>query len=228
MKGILFILSFSLIQTIYSQDVVPEFYWLGYSTSTEKEIGCSSLPDKLPLYIYIEEKDSLKMSYLIEITTIKFKRNKYQADCSNCHQWFTSKKPPKSWTEGKYFDFDSTKFDSVDQVQWYKPYFKTAFLLNAKKIEKISYLKGLYLSSGKKDSSQITLTIYENIGKSNATKKLLHSFGIEEVTIKIETNFVENGLVLENKAEITFLPSQELLFELEKEIEINKTLANTM
>lgn len=164
------------------------------------------------------------MNHLSKVTDVKFKRYKYQEECSNCHKWYSSKKVDKSWMVGRYFNFEPTNHDSISDMQWYKPTFRSDVFLNTTLTEKMAYLKGLYLNSGSLDALKVTFTIDESFGKSLATKELLIELGFENVNSIVQTFVPENGMILENRTTLTFIATDEILAKLKTEIQINKAI----
>ena len=219
-KALFFLFSVSCNYSAFAFEISPEFYCLGFSGENEKEIGCNCPPSESLLQIWIEEKDSLEMDYLTDISSLKFKRNKYIEDCSNCHLSFTSKNVNKNWVMGKYFEYTRTTHYSLTQTQWYQPHFKSEFILMATEIEKLSFIAGLFLRSGKIDSLGLNLTIDESPEKAICIFKLLELLGCNDVIIDIQNNVLNDGFILNQRAIISFKPNEEIKNFLKREIEI--------
>jgi hypothetical protein len=219
----LIILAFSLGE-IDAQEISSEFYWIGYSKESEKEFGCSIDPVELTITIYSEEKDSLERMRLTDVTKVKFKRNKRQKDCSNCHLGFTSSKVNKSWVTGNYFSYSKTEIDSAN-IQWYKPKFKSDVLFTATETEQMSFIAGLFLQSGKTDSIKATFYIDDSPEKAKCAFEILQSLGCENVTMQTNMDLTEQRIIIDPRDTLSFEMTKTLIKFLEKEIKI-KTRAN--
>jgi len=203
--------------------VSKEYYWLGFSLMTEKEIGGDSRLFKRPLLIVVEEKDSVEMRYLSALSKTKFKRNKLKDDCSNCHLWFTSKNVNKKWKMENYYGFVKTKFDTLNQLQWYKPLFDSELLLGAEECEKLSFIAGVFLRTGRVDSANVlSLTIDESPIKAACIAKLIESLGCTDINVENQSNVVVQEIILKHRTNISFLPSTKVALFIKNEIVIKK------
>ena len=206
-KALFFLFSVSCTYSTFSFEISPEFYCLGFSEENEKEIGCNFPPSESLLQVWIAEKDSLEMDYLTDISSLKFKRNKYVEDSSNCHLSFTSKNVNRNWIMGKYFEYTRTAYDSISQMHFYQPHFKSEFIFEAEVFEKLSFVAGLFLRTGKTDALIMNLTIDESPEEAACIFKLLELLGCNDVIIDIQNNVPDNGIILNQRAIISFIPT---------------------
>lgn len=184
----------------------PEFYWLGFAAEDENEFGTEGNPNHFLLTDHIHQDNIEEMNYISKICKVKYKRVKYSEDCSNCHQFFYSKKVNKDWTLGKYYNFEQTKLDS-NNVQWYNSKFKSDFVLNANEMQKISFISGLFLRHGIPDSTNYSMTLIESPGKAECAIQVLKFLECENVEMKAQTKVAIDGIIWDHVATVNFLPA---------------------
>ena len=206
-----FALSFSILILISTccypnQVIYPEYYWLGFSIVNEKEFGTQGDPNESLLTDHIHEDNSAEIDHVSKICKVKYKRVKYREDCSNCHRYLISKKVNKEWTLNKYYAFEKTILDSSG-YQWYKPQFKSDFVLNAGEMEKISFISGVFLKYGVPDSSNYNMTLIESPGKAECAFQVLKFLECENVEMKVQRKTAMDGIIWDHIATISFIPS---------------------
>jgi hypothetical protein len=220
MKIILLLISVIIYSSSISQYISPEYYWFGFSNYGEYEIGTNKTPGDYPITAYLDEFDSLKIDYVSELCNVKFKRTKYKKDCSNCDEFFFSRKVSKHWKVTKYYTFEKTEYDTTESIQWYQSSFIPEVLFDANQLEQTSYLKGIFLRTGSKDSTSYQVIINDAVNQAFETEDLLNKIGAQNVKLTFEYFCEPYEIIIEQKATISFeiTPYFQTLFENELEL----------
>ncbi|MFT5602240.1 MAG: hypothetical protein ACI9N1_002493 [Flavobacteriales bacterium] len=183
MKNVIHLITLFFLISAQSKSISPKYYWLGFSKYGEYEIGINKTPGGYPIRVYLDEFDFLKIYYVSKLCNVKFKRTKYKKDCSNCDEFFFSRKVSKHWKVLKYFNFEKTEYDTTESIQWYQSSFIPEVLFDANQLEQTSYLKGLFLRTGSKDSTSYQVIINDAVNQAFATKELLNNIRAKNVSL---------------------------------------------
>lgn len=203
------------------QDIDRAFYLLG---SLEDYLGRhypKNNPRKWSYIMTLHQDRTGEIKRIQEVTGAKFTRRKKKKDCRNCQEFFDLKSFCRAKKINSFYDFNKNKgMRDLSGFTFFTGQLKCDKILNATRIQQISFLAGQFLTTGEKTENTYKLTLYNSPDRYACLIKLMEK--------------LECKVILEEKADgipvgyfIVFEPTDEIKKVLDNEILKEHTLANS-
>jgi hypothetical protein len=178
MKYFLFIaLSVQLLE-IKGQQIDRDFFLIGTLDDYIGRADNRSHPKQWGQVIIIHQNFIGQIKRIEEVASKKFKKLKSRVDCRNCHEFFYLKSIRLSRKINSYYTFDK-KVSSL-----YRGTLNCQKIATATKIQKLSFVSGLFLTTGEK-SGQYRISIYNSRERFECLKKILKDLNTDILDEKI-------------------------------------------
>lgn len=148
-----FFIIFSILP-VQSQEIDKLYYILGYNFDLSYPLNYQGELKKGKMAFEMSDHDMGKIYRFSEVTGLKFKRNRVEKDCLNCHQFYRFTKLSPEYKLKDYYDFTCSKvkeyyygFGEVEEEKQHG-FLKSSVLKNATHLQMKSYLAGAYLEAG--------------------------------------------------------------------------------
>ena len=216
---ILILISCSFLQT-NGQNIDKTYYLLG----TLKDYCGRQYPKNNPTqwnYVIILHQSKFgEIKRIEEVTKKKFKKHRKKKGCSNCQEFYELKSYGRARKLNSFYEFEKKK-GWKDQMgfTFYTGTLICDKLLNSSENQQLSFIAGLFLTSGEKKSDNYSISLFNSSDRFECAKQILLNLGAKIENEEIDNN-IPNGYYLE------FIPSEKIRKIIENEILRRNTLAN--
>lgn len=217
---IIVLLLFSGLWTI-GQDIDRTFYLLGSLTDDMGRHYPKNNPRQWSYIMTLHQDRIGEIKRIQEITGAKFARRKEKKDCRNCQEFFDLKSFYQAKKINSFYDFNRNKgMRDLLGFTFFTGQLRCNKILNATRIQQISFLAGQFLTAGEKTGNTYKLSLYNSPDRFDCLIKLL-----ESLDCKILLNEKVDGIPVSYFIE--FVPTDEIMKVLDHEILKKHTLANS-
>ncbi len=217
---ILILISCSLLQT-NGQSIDKTYYLLGTLEDYSGRYYPKNNPAQWNYVIILHQNRLGEIKRIEEVTKKNFKKHKKKKDCSNCQEFYELKSYKLARKLNSFYKFKREN-GWKDQMgfTFYKGTLICDKLLNSSESQQLSFIAGLFLTSGEKISEKYKISLYNSPNRFECAKQILLNLGA-----KIENE--KNNNNIPNNYHLEFIPSEKIRKIIENEIVKRNTLGKS-
>jgi len=234
--AVIFIFVLSLIDTS-AQSLDPKYYVFGtfidYSAGVRRGSFSTNIGrSKFEVWYKPSRWQFPEMRRMEEVTGLPFKPESWKEGCKYCDTVYKLEVTDSSWKLNKFYKckryllFETKSHNELKKRVWnWKCEFRKKVVLNATRLQKLSYLAGVGYRLENVAKDTITLELLEAPVKMECVTELLIEFGC--TILSNEQTKLKHSSIGNNLYSVSFIPTDEIFNLLNEGVERKKLFTNT-